>query len=935
MMLKTKFFITQSQVEDVEDFSELGGHLELAKLAAKDPETSDFVLAKLTPINSSKEVHYVGQITEVSTDEGETSYEVEFYRQSRKVCGRFIKPDVEDNCKIMGKTAAKKAFKEKIILSYDKFFKNSVVVFSAIEIRQISLFMLYIMSKQVLDRTYKHLHSGIYLNYCNYRTYDTRTYLGENPSVGNPDFWNELFLLKANVSYIENEFDKLSGDQVLAIKENINLIFYHCVKALEDDRQIRVVNAIQTLCALVRGVYKKTNKDYGFDIINVLVGFDSAENVMQCLIGNLNRFLTQDTPVSLKSLCLTFILIFVTSTDNVSQNTMLEYIMMNSLFETIVKLLVDSQSRIHHGSNAVLLLTILVNYRKYESKGAQKMTFGISLAVGATGSQTDSPDNRFRSYHSRFSVWVYSLSLCITKNLQGINSANPYIVNLSILDNELALNVSVSLFCVRETGTNDRFELDLNLCQSDAQVESCCIYLATRFLLFGYGQVVSAALADFNRKYCSLRTEPTNSGFFSTITNMVGNMFVSDESGNIPKVNMRINDAILLALYEAIHLNRNFITTLTHSQTSASCPPSPVLASTLTGDGTQTQLNDLINCEPSNLLVTFLEYCSIVMQDSKGYIFMLLKSENHCFHNLIKNNHLAFIILTCIAEDQYANSLMHDVNMVFRVKLHKMPMRHRKTAVTTVSSAEPLACAVLNLMVEFVISHMKKNFPIDLFVRCLGVIHRILCYQKRCRVRLNYEWKELWSSLINLLKFLLAHETHLVKKCNIFQVSDQIINILNLFITFGDTFLPKPTIYDALYYEISIHIVFDNLYSMALRYSTNDGEYKGTASKLTNSLVNIRAIINHFSPKIDKWSTENQQATLTESQVLEVVQSNYDTLTLKLHDNLDQYERYSEKPKEVQFFTQLIRSVVSDFRKNLCFTSLEQQSVLQEFSSIS
>ncbi|KAG1662867.1 Armadillo-like helical domain-containing protein 3 [Nymphon striatum] len=684
MMLKTKFFITQSQVEDVEDFSELGGHLELAKLAAKDPETSDFVLAKLTPINSSKEVHYVGQITEVSTDEGETSYEVEFYRQSRKVCGRFIKPDVEDNCKIMGKTAAKKAFKEKIILSYDKFFK------------------------------------------------------GENPSVGNPDFWNELFLLKANVSYIENEFDKLSGDQVLAIKENINLIFYHCVKALEDDRQIRVVNAIQTLCALVRGVYKKTNKDYGFDIINVLVGFDSAENVMQ--------------------------------------------------------LLVDSQSRIHHGSNAVLLLTILVNYRKYES-------------------------------------------------------ANPYIVNLSILDNELALN--------------------------------------------GYGQVVSAALADFNRKYCSLRTEPTNSGFFSTITNMVGNMFVSDESGNIPKVNMRINDAILLALYEAIHLNRNFITTLTHSQTSASCPPSPVLASTLTGDGTQNESS-------------------------------------------VNNTKLAFIILTCIAEDQYANSLMHDVNMVFRVKLHKMPMRHRKTAVTTVSSAEPLACAVLNLMVEFVISHMKKNFPIDLFVRCLGVIHRILCYQKRCRVRLNYEWKELWSSLINLLKFLLAHETHLVKKCNIFQVSDQIINILNLFITFGDTFLPKPTIYDALYYEIiRIHIVFDNLYSMALRYSTNDGEYKGTASKLTNSLVNIRAIINHFSPKIDKWSTENQQATLTESQVLEVVQSNYDTLTLKLHDNLDQYERYSEKPKEVQFFTQLIRSVVSDFRKNLCFTSLEQQSVLQEFSSIS
>ena len=41
-------------------------------------------------------------------------------------------------------------------------------------------------------------------------------------------------------------------------------------------------------------------------------------------------------------------------------------------------------------------------------------------------------------------------------------------------------------------------------------------------------------------------------------------------------------------------------------------------------------------------------------------------------------------------------------------------------------------------------------------------------------------------------------------------------------------------------------------------------------------------------------------------KVLEVVRSNYDSLTLKLQDNLDQYERYAEKPKETAFFTQLV-----------------------------
>ena len=40
--------------------------------------------------------------------------------------------------------------------------------------------------------------------------------------------------------------------------------------------------------------------------------------------------------------------------------------------------------------------------------------------------------------------------------------------------------------------------------------------------------------------------------------------------------------------------------------------------------------------------------------------------------------------------------------------------------------------------------------------------------------------------------------------------------------------------------------------------------------------------------------------------MLEVVKANYDTLTLKLQDNLDQFERYSEKPRETGYFTQLV-----------------------------
>ena len=43
----------------------------------------------------------------------------------------------------------------------------------------------------------------------------------------------------------------------------------------------------------------------------------------------------------------------------------------------------------------------------------------------------------------------------------------------------------------------------------------------------------------------------------------------------------------------------------------------------------------------------------------------------------------------------------------------------------------------------------------------------------------------------------------------------QVAIVFNLFITYGDTFLPNPHVYDELYYElIRMHNVFENLYSL-------------------------------------------------------------------------------------------------------------------------
>lgn len=77
-------------------------------------------------------------------------------------------------------------------------------------------------------------------------------------------------------------------------------------------------------------------------------------------------------------------------------------------------------------------------------------------------------------------------------------------------------------------------------------------------------------------------------------------------------------------------------------------------------------------------------------------------------------------------------------------------------------------------MVEFMMSHMMKKLPIELFLLNVSITHRLLCYQKRNSVRLPYNWKDLWAALIALAKFLVTNEAYLAKKMNIFQLANQV-----------------------------------------------------------------------------------------------------------------------------------------------------------------
>ncbi len=125
--------------------------------------------------------------------------------------------------------------------------------------------------------------------------------------------------------------------------------------------------------------------------------------------------------------------------------------------------------------------------------------------------------------------------------------------------------------------------------------------------------------------------------------------------------------------------------------------------------------------------------------------------------------------------------------------------------------------------------------------KCIGIIQRILSFQKRTRTRLSYSWRPLWNgrqqkktylssnlksnlALISLLKFLQNCESQLTKHRDLFQLASKVINIFNLFITFGDTFLRTPEAYDEVFYEtVRCYHVFDNLFA----FGKNNKYFRG------------------------------------------------------------------------------------------------------------
>jgi hypothetical protein len=367
--------------------------------------------------------------------------------------------------------------------------------------------------------------------------------------------------------------------------------------------------------------------------------------------------------------------------------------------------------------------------------------------------------------------------------------------------------------------------------------------------------------------------------------------------------------AVLLAFYELVYLNRQaFVGSLLsnaakQSATKGEKKDTPAVATTA---GAKPPAEDVPSLPLT--LKQFIIFCSYIFQDMKDLRSMYYAK-------------LSLITLCCLFEDDTVNEMFHSDQL-----LCVIPYYQQKKATPESLKERPVLATILDVLLLFMRQNLKKKLPSDLYCKCLETIRRILCYEKKKELRFNYRWKELWATMFKLMRFISTPEYF--EKPETLVLAAEITTVFNLFITYGDLFLPQPSDYDDLYYEL----IRDAKAIETFYYYVDRYDRAGTAQNLEN----MNTIIRHFTSKIDQWEAANAQNFIsTPAQVMELIRTNYETLKLTLQDDLDSYDAYLENPREVPFFRQLIRTIVADYRSvvDLSFTPPPPEEILSAASN--
>ncbi|KAL9081467.1 MAG: hypothetical protein Q9157_000025 [Trypethelium eluteriae] len=243
--------------------------------------------------------------------------------------------------------------------------------------------------------------------------------------------------------------------------------------------------------------------------------------------------------------------------------------------------------------------------------------------------------------------------------------------------------------------------------------------------------------------------------------------------------------------------------------------------------------------------------------------------------------YLTLFILQNLVEDQVLAKRMCTDEGRVAVRL----CRQRPPQLPLIKDHRIAALVILDIMVDGINHNLRRKLDTQFFILSIGIMLRLISFLSRSRFRLPYHWSELWRSLLSFLRFLTTYSADIITLSGARQLIDDLVSLIVLALSCGESFLPDTASYDDLFYKIvetgDILIKFRDAYNLSQHASSNSVEI----------LINVS---NHYYRLLESEKGKLRNKHLGPRQVSKVIKEGYEGLSIQRKEDLDHWERFRE-----------------------------------------
>ncbi|KAL6073166.1 hypothetical protein QOT17_005133 [Balamuthia mandrillaris] len=201
-------------------------------------------------------------------------------------------------------------------------------------------------------------------------------------------FWSELFLLKVNAAFLDRHLKLKSEEQLLSLRKNVSAIFARACETIGDaeTNPHRIAHALETLCILLRNLFRKRFELYHAHAVIVLCpppnsedekSSDNKHNIGSMgplftkFLQNLLHILSSERFTRpFQKLALELLLLLATANDNLRDNPLIPFFMSIDCFDPLCMMLSRALEATLSSSfpsalevDALLLLAIMLQFK--------------------------------------------------------------------------------------------------------------------------------------------------------------------------------------------------------------------------------------------------------------------------------------------------------------------------------------------------------------------------------------------------------------------------------------------------------------------------------------------------------------------------------------------------------------------------------------------